>query len=97
MTQDTRSATIIDFIYGLILLIFKEWSNMPMSTTWVFLGLLAGREVALTIQVGRLGLGRLQAHRSGCGQGLCRIGGQRSIGLGRHPVGQMPTGPILLR
>ena len=56
MTQDTRSATIIDFIYGLILLIFKEWSNMPMSTTWVFLGLLAGREVALTIQVRGSGL-----------------------------------------
>ena len=29
---------------------------MPMSTTWVFLGLLAGREVALTIQVGGSGL-----------------------------------------
>lgn len=52
MTEDTRSATIIDFIYGLILLVFKEMSNMPMSTTWVFLGLLAGREIAMTMQVG---------------------------------------------
>ena len=52
MTADTRSATIIDFLFGLILLIFKEWSSMPMSTTWVFLGLLAGREVAMTIQSG---------------------------------------------
>ena len=51
MTGDIRSATIIDFVYGMILLIFKEWSNMPMSTTWVFLGLLAGREVAMTIQI----------------------------------------------
>ena len=50
MTSDIRSATIIDFVYGLILLIFKEWSHMPMSTTWVFLGLLAGREVAMTLQ-----------------------------------------------
>ena len=50
MTSDIRSATIIDFVYGLILLVFKEWSNMPMSTTWVFLGLLAGREVAMTLQ-----------------------------------------------
>ncbi|MEW4486913.1 substrate-binding domain-containing protein [Thalassoglobus sp. JC818] len=48
-TQDIRSATIIDFIYGLILLYFKEYSNMPMSTTWVFLGLLAGREVAMSL------------------------------------------------
>lgn len=46
-TTDIRSATIIDFIYGLILLFFKEFSNVPMSTTWVFLGLLAGREIAI--------------------------------------------------
>ena len=50
MTSDIRSATLIDFIYGLILLVFKEWSNMPMSTTWVFLGLLAGRELAVRVQ-----------------------------------------------
>lgn len=48
-TQDIRSATIIDFIFGFILLFFKELSNIPMSTTWVFIGLLAGRELALTL------------------------------------------------
>lgn len=42
-----RSATIIDFIFGIILFIFKEISNVPMSTTWVFVGLLAGREIAI--------------------------------------------------
>ncbi|ANF82796.1 hypothetical protein A3K93_11760 [Acinetobacter sp. NCu2D-2] len=46
---DIRSATIIDFMYGAILLVFKEWSNIPMSTTWVFLGLLAGREFAMSM------------------------------------------------
>ncbi|MCP9235953.1 hypothetical protein [Lewinella sp. JB7] len=46
-TTDIRSATIIDFTYGIILLFFKEFSNVPMSTTWVFLGLLAGREIAI--------------------------------------------------
>ena len=46
-TSDIRSATIIDFIYGMILLFFKEFSQIPMSTTWVFVGLLAGREIAL--------------------------------------------------
>lgn len=50
-TTDIRAATIIDFIYGVILLIFKEWSNMPMSTTWVFLGLLAGRQFAITLHM----------------------------------------------
>ena len=47
-TTDIRAATIIDFIYGIVLLVFKEMSNMPMSTTWVFLGVLAGREFALS-------------------------------------------------
>ena len=49
--QDVRSATIIDFIYALILLVFKEMSNIPMSTTWVFLGLLAGREFAMSMHL----------------------------------------------
>jgi len=46
---DVRAATIIDFIYALVLLVFKYINNIPMSTTWVFLGLLAGREIALTL------------------------------------------------
>lgn len=48
-TQDIRSATVIDLIYGLILFFFKELSDVPMSTTWVFLGLLAGREFAVAL------------------------------------------------
>ena len=48
-TTDIRAATIIDLIYGIVLLVFKEASNMPMSTTWVFLGVLAGREFALSM------------------------------------------------
>ena len=47
--HDIRSATIINFCYAIILFVFKELSDMPMSTTWVFLGLLAGRETAITI------------------------------------------------
>jgi hypothetical protein len=46
-TSYIRSATIIDFVYATILFIFKEVSNIPMSTTWVFIGLLAGRELAI--------------------------------------------------
>lgn len=52
-TFDIRSATIIDFTYGIILFIFKEYSKIPMSTTWVFVGLLAGRELAITYQLAR--------------------------------------------
>ena len=50
-TTDIRSATIIDFMFACILWYFKQISNVPMSTTWVFLGLLAGRELALTLQL----------------------------------------------
>ena len=46
---DVRAATIIDFIYAILLFFFKELSNIPMSTTWVFIGLLAGRELAMSI------------------------------------------------
>ena len=46
-TTDIRSATIVDLIYGIILYYFKEVNNVPMSTTWVFIGLLAGRELAI--------------------------------------------------
>jgi hypothetical protein len=65
-TIDLRSATFIDLFYGLVLLFFKVdyipklfatmgWTipwppKMPMSTTWVFLGLLAGRELGLWLR-----------------------------------------------
>ena len=43
----TRSATIIDLVYACLLYFFKELNNIPMSTTWVFVGLLTGRELAI--------------------------------------------------
>lgn len=46
-TRFMRSATIIDFVYAFILLYFKEMNSVPMSTTWVFVGLLTGRELAI--------------------------------------------------
>lgn len=46
-TNYLRSATIIDLCYGLILFFFKELNSIPMSTTWVFIGLLSGRELAM--------------------------------------------------
>ncbi len=57
-TADIRSATFIDLSYGLVLLLFKQnvlglWeAKLPMSTTWVFLGLLAGREIAMRYRLG---------------------------------------------
>lgn len=46
---NVRSATIIDGVYAAILWYFKTISVVPMSTTWVFIGLLAGREIAMSI------------------------------------------------
>lgn len=46
-TKYVRSATLIDLTYAFLLLYFKELNNIPMSTTWVFVGLLCGRELAL--------------------------------------------------
>ncbi len=46
---DIRSATIIDFLYASLLFFFKELNDLPMSTTWVFLGLIAGREYAFAV------------------------------------------------
>ncbi len=48
--EDIRSATVIDFVYAIILFGFKEASTIPMSTTWVFIGLLAGRELVLSLR-----------------------------------------------
>ncbi len=55
-TSDIRSATIIDLLFGAVLLLFHQHSAIPMSTTWVFLGLLGGRELAITLQLRRRSL-----------------------------------------
>lgn len=47
---DVRAATIIDLVYACILYYFKAVSPVPMSTTWVFIGLLGGRELAMAIR-----------------------------------------------
>ena len=47
---DIRAATVIDLIYAVILFYFKLHSKIPMSTTWVFLGLIGGRELAMSIR-----------------------------------------------
>ncbi len=46
---DIRPATTIDFVYAVILFVFVKASPIPMSTTWVFIGLLAGRELVMIL------------------------------------------------
>ena len=58
-TADIRSATFVDLIYGIILYVFKYdyfglWGGkLPMSTTWIFIGLLAGREIAIQLRLSK--------------------------------------------
>jgi len=47
---DVRQATLIDLVYAAVLYYFKILSSIPMSTTWVFIGLLAGREVGMKLR-----------------------------------------------
>jgi hypothetical protein len=52
--DDPRATTVISLLYGLVLLLFLGGDRLPMSTSWLFLGLLAGREVGLACR----GMGR---------------------------------------
>ena len=52
-TRYVRSATLIDLFYWMCLFFFKELNDIPMSTTWVFVGMLAGRELAIAQFTGK--------------------------------------------
>jgi len=47
---DVRPATVIDLLYAVILFVFTVVSTVPMSTTWVFVGLLGGRELGIALR-----------------------------------------------
>jgi hypothetical protein len=47
---DVRPATIVDLIYSVLMAFHLIYSTVPMSTTWVFLGLLGGREIAMNLR-----------------------------------------------
>ena len=51
-TRYVRSATFIDLVYCFVLYYFKEVNNIPMSTTFVFMGMLAGRELGIWMSIG---------------------------------------------
>lgn len=47
--SDVRAATLVDFTYVLLLIYKLFISTVPMSTTWVFLGVIGGREIAINL------------------------------------------------
>ena len=46
-SRNIRSATLIDLSYALLLFVYGNMNSIPMSTTWAFIGILAGREIAI--------------------------------------------------
>jgi hypothetical protein len=47
--SDVRAATLVDFTYVLLLIYKLLDSTIPLSTTWVFLGVIGGREIAVSV------------------------------------------------
>jgi phosphate/sulfate permease len=48
--KDIPEATLVDLLFAIVLFVFKMASKIPMSTTWCFVGLLAGRELSLSLR-----------------------------------------------
>jgi len=48
--KDLPEATLVNLIFAVVLFAFKIASKIPMSTTWCFVGLLAGRELSMTVR-----------------------------------------------
>ena len=66
--SDIRAATLVDLTY-VILLIYKLFiSTVPMSTTWVFLGIIGGREIAISLARTKKG----KKHRKNAGRMIFR-------------------------
>lgn len=75
--SDVRAATLVDATY-VILLIYKLFiSTVPMSTTWVFLGVIGGREIAVSLARTKKG----KKHRKKAGKMIFRDFSYAMIGL----------------
>lgn len=75
--SDVRAATLVDLTY-VILLIYKLFiSTVPMSTTWVFLGVIGGREIAISLARKKKG----KKHRKKAGKMIFKDFAYAMIGL----------------
>lgn len=75
--SDVRAATLVDATY-VILLIYKLFiSTVPMSTTWVFLGIIGGREIAISLARNKKG----KKHRKKAGRMIFKDFSYAMIGL----------------
>ncbi|WP_029331666.1 hypothetical protein [Gillisia marina] len=75
--SDIRAATLVDATY-VILLIYKLFiSTVPMSTTWLFLGIIGGREIAISLARTKKG----KKHRKKAGKMIFKDFSFAMIGL----------------
>ncbi|RKS53886.1 hypothetical protein BC962_2151 [Gillisia mitskevichiae] len=75
--SDIRAATLVDLTY-VILLIYKLFiSTVPMSTTWLFLGIIGGREIAISLARNKKG----KKHRKKAGKMIFKDFSYAIIGL----------------
>lgn len=75
--SDIRAATLVDMTY-VILLIYKLFiSTVPMSTTWVFLGIIGGREIAISLARNKKG----RKHRKKASKMIFRDFSSAMVGL----------------
>lgn len=75
--SDIRAATLVDLIY-VVMLIYKLFiSTVPMSTTWVFLGVIGGREIAISLARKKKG----KKHRKKAGKMIFKDFSYAMIGL----------------
>ena len=49
-SDDPCATALLTGLYGAVLFGLGQWSRLPLSTTWAFLGLLAGRELGLLLR-----------------------------------------------
>lgn len=48
--NNVAEASVVNVIFAALLVYFKTIDTIPMSTTWVFLGLMGGREIGIAIE-----------------------------------------------
>ena len=45
--NNTRSTTMINLCFASVIIVMSRFNTIPMATTWVFIGVLAGRELSM--------------------------------------------------
>lgn len=75
--SDVRAATLVDLTYVLLLIYKLFISTIPMSTTWVFLGIIGGREIAVNLSRTKKG----NKHKSKAYKMALKDFGYATIGL----------------